>query len=182
MLIDSKNYCNSSPALNTTPKPFNVFICIALYLKWQYLPKIFIRTRKNVKTLYSNFIGFCLFVCLLSHSRIFHSYGVVTVAGEELRILTYARQLSSEGSLACHTYCDKGHPFIMVISEDPWHSHLLPSVSSGAVTTCFCDLSRLGLEHSTFRLRNQRSYPPRLMLLMKQYFSLMYFDFWLSFF
>ena len=30
--------------------------------------------------------------------------------------------------LACHTYCDMGHPFIMVISEDPWHSHLLPSV------------------------------------------------------
>ena len=27
--------------------------------------------------------------------------------------------LSSEGSIACHTYCDTGHPFIMVISEDP---------------------------------------------------------------
>ena len=28
------------------------------------------------------------------------------------------------------TCCDRGHPFIfrMVISEDPWHSHLLPSV------------------------------------------------------
>ena len=36
--------------------------------------------------------------------------------------------LSSEGSLACHIYCDKGGPFIMVISEDSWHSHLLPSV------------------------------------------------------
>ena len=34
----------------------------------------------------------------------------------------------SEGSLECHTYCDTGHPFIMVISEDLWHSHLLPSV------------------------------------------------------
>ena len=36
--------------------------------------------------------------------------------------LTYAGHswpLSSEGSLACHTFCDKGHPFIMVISEDP---------------------------------------------------------------
>ena len=30
--------------------------------------------------------------------------------------------------LQCHTYCDTRHPFIMVISEDPWHSHLLPSV------------------------------------------------------
>ena len=36
--------------------------------------------------------------------------------------------MSSEGSLACHTYCDTGHHFRMVISEDPWHSHLLQSV------------------------------------------------------
>ena len=33
-----------------------------------------------------------------------------------------------EGSLACHTYCDTGHPFIMVIDEDPWNSRLLLSV------------------------------------------------------
>ena len=73
---------------------------------------------------------FCLFVCMFvwgfaSHSRIFHSYGNVTIAGEGLEILTYARHswsLSSEGSLAWHTYYDTGHPFIMVISEDPWHS------------------------------------------------------------
>ena len=36
--------------------------------------------------------------------------------------------LSSEGSLTCHTSCDTCLPFIMVMSEDPWHSHLLPSV------------------------------------------------------
>ena len=44
-------------------------------------------------------------------------------------IFTYARHswpLSSEGSLTCHTYCDTGLRFIMVISEDPWHAHLLP--------------------------------------------------------
>ena len=75
----------------------------------------------------------CLFVCLgfSSHSRIFHSYGNVTFTGEGLQILTYARHswsLSSEGSLACHTYFDTGHPFMMVISEDPWHLHVLPSV------------------------------------------------------
>ena len=42
---------------------------------------------------------------ILSHSRIFHSYGDVTIAGERLQILTYARHawpLSSEGSLTCH--------------------------------------------------------------------------------
>ena len=31
-------------------------------------------------------------------------------------------------SLACHTCFDTGHPFIMLISRDPSHFHLLPSV------------------------------------------------------
>ena len=46
---------------------------------------------------------------ILSHSRIFHSYGDVIIAGEGLKILTFARHLwplSSEGSLACYIYCD----------------------------------------------------------------------------
>ena len=43
--------------------------------------------------------------------------------------------LSSEGSLACHTFCDTGHPFIRVFSEDPWHSYICQALSSGAVTT-----------------------------------------------
>ena len=66
-----------------------------------------------------------------SHSRIFQSYGDDTITGEGLHILNYTRHswsLSSEGSLACHIYCDTEYPFIMVISEDPWHSHLLRSV------------------------------------------------------
>ena len=33
----------------------------------------------------------CLFVCFSSHSIIFQSFGDITVAGEELQILTYAR-------------------------------------------------------------------------------------------
>ena len=50
-----------------------------------------------------------------------------------------------------------------VFSEDPWHSHLLPSVGSGSVTICFYDLglSRLGFEHSIFRLPDERSNPLR---------------------
>ena len=74
----------------------------------------------------------CLFVCSFSsHSRIFHSFGDVTIAGEGLQILTYAPHLwplSSDDFLACHNYCDMG--FIMVISEleDPWPSNLMPSV------------------------------------------------------
>ena len=65
----------------------------------------------------------CLFVCegLSSQSRIFHSYGDIMIAGEGLQVLTFAWHswpLSSEGSLVCNTYCDTGHPFIIVISED----------------------------------------------------------------
>ena len=43
--------------------------------------------------------------------------GDVTITGEGLQILSYTRHLlplSSDGSLACHTSCDTGHPFIMV--------------------------------------------------------------------
>ena len=51
------------------------------------------------------------------------------------KFFTYARHLwplSIEGSLTCHTYCDNGLPFIMVISEDSWHTHLMPSVWRGS--------------------------------------------------
>ena len=75
---------------------------------------------------------FFLFVwSFWSRSRIFHSYGDVTFTSEGLHILTYARHswpLSNESSLACHTYCNTGYPFLMVISENPWHSYLLLSV------------------------------------------------------
>ena len=58
-----------------------------------------------------------LFVCgLSSHSRMFHLYEDVVIAGEMLQILTYAwhsRPLSIEGSSACYTYSVTGHPFIM---------------------------------------------------------------------
>ena len=63
---------------------------------------------------------------LSSHSRIFHSYAEVTITSGRLQILNNARNswpLSSEGSLAFHTYSDTGHPFLMVISEEPWHSN-----------------------------------------------------------
>ena len=79
---------------------------------------------------------FCVFLLTMggggsSHYRIFHSYGDVTITGEGLQSLTYmctrhSWSLNSKGSLMCHTYT--GHSFIMVISEDPCHSHLLPSV------------------------------------------------------
>ena len=74
---------------------------------------------------------FRLFVWSLSSHSIFYSYENVIIAGEGLQIFTYARHswpLSSEGSLTCHIHCDMDLPFIMVISEDPWHSHQMLSV------------------------------------------------------
>ena len=100
--------------------------------------------------MFIDFLFVCLFVWRLSsHSRIFHSYRDVTHAVEGLQILTNARHpwpLSSEGSLTYHTHYDTGLPFIMVISEDPWHSHW--AFGSGTVTTSFYDsgLSRPGIE------------------------------------
>ena len=65
----------------------------------------------------------CYIVCLeFIVSRIFHTYGDVNIAGEGLHILINARHswpLSSEGFLKCHTNCDTGLPFIMVIYENP---------------------------------------------------------------
>ena len=63
-----------------------------------------------------------------SHSP--HTFGDVTITDDGPQILTYARHsrtLSNEGSLACQTYCDTGHPFIMVITEGPWYSNKLQS-------------------------------------------------------
>ena len=57
---------------------------------------------------------------------VFHSYGNITITGEGMKSLTYARHscsLSSAGSLACHTSSDTGHPFIMTISVDPWQTY-----------------------------------------------------------
>ena len=110
-----------------------------------------------------------LIVCSLSsHSSIFHSHGDFTIDGGGLQILTYARHswpLSSEGSLTCHTHCDTGLPFIIVISEDPWHSHLLPSVWQWSCHYLFLRLRSVATGDRTpiSRMRGERSTskPPR---------------------
>ena len=53
----------------------------------------------------------CLFVRdFSSHWRIFHYYGVVTMKGVLRFVLGHSCPLNYEGSLACHAYCDSGHP------------------------------------------------------------------------
>ena len=114
------------------------------------------------------FVCLFLFVCsLLSHSRNFPSWRI-TIAAEGLQILTFARHswpLSSEGSLACHTHCDKGLTFIMVIFEAPWHSHLLPSVWQWSCHYLFLRLRSVatGDRNPISRMPGERSTssPPR---------------------
>ena len=90
-----------------------------------------------------------------SHTRIFHSFGDITIAGKGMQIKTYSRHsLSSEGSLACHTYCLK------LSSPRTRDTHAYRrAFGSEAVTTSYnnLDLLRLGFEHPTFRMRGERS-------------------------
>ena len=90
-----------------------------------------------------------------------HPYGDDTIAGEGLQIMTYARQswpLSSEDSLTCHIYCDMGLPFIMVISKDPWHSHLMLSVWQWSCNYLFLQLNSVATEDWTpiYSMRGER--------------------------
>ena len=110
----------------------------------------------------------CLFVPGLSpYSRIFHSYGDVTITGKGMQILTYARpalmaieqwglQRATPTGTRCIVYngylC--GPVTLIPIAERLGVALSLP---------VFYDLrlSRLGFEHPTFRLWGQRSNPLR---------------------
>ena len=102
------------------------------FLEITMSPLCSLRKRLTCVSIYMN--NMCLVNCLFRVHRpdreFFTQMDYFIIAGEGL-LSIYARHLwplSSEGSLTCHTNCDTGLPFIMVISEDPWHSHLLPSV------------------------------------------------------
>ena len=73
-----------------------------------------------------------LFVCLwiFGHPRIFTYIEtlLLPVKGCKFWPMLGTRGHWAEGSLTCHNHCDTGLPFIMVISADPLHSHLLQSV------------------------------------------------------
>ena len=115
----------------------------------QYLSRLLSTVSSLYILFYRSFV--CLFVCLGSSVPFenFHSFGNITITGEGLQIFTCSRQswpLSSEGSLTCHTYCNTGQLFIMVISEDQQPSHLLPSVWQWSCNYILKDLglSQLG--------------------------------------
>ena len=144
---------------------FILSICfLSLFTSWMMFNAFFLSFNVHLQLI----LFVCLFVCSLSsHSKIFHSYWHVTIAGEGLIILTYARHfrpLSSEGFLTCHTHCDTGVPFIMVIFEVPWHSHLLPSIWQWSCHNLFLRLRSVATGDRTqlSRMRGERttSTPP----------------------
>ena len=133
-----------------------IFLCLSLSLCLSHFLSIFrqghvtpstsLKFKWNVFfTVVFHFIIVCLLVFfvlgLLSYSRIFHSYGDVTITVEGLHILTFVRHLlplSSED--ATPTVTQGTHLFIMVISEDPWNSHLLLSVKQWSYYKLFLQL------------------------------------------
>ena len=83
------------------------------YGKWEYKKLLY----TGLLNVCSNSLSLILFYGSFL-SRMFHSYGDVTITGEGLQILTFARiswPLSSEGYLTCHTYCNIGSPFVIII-------------------------------------------------------------------
>ena len=102
------------------------------------------------------------YVCLVfsSHSRIFHLYGDVTITGEGLQILTYARHswpLSSEGSLGATPTVTRGIRLIKV-TLTLYAERLAVELSLSVYNL---GPSRMGFEYPTFRLRGERSSPLR---------------------
>ena len=81
-------------------------------------------------------------VVLSSTREFFTHIETSTITGEGLQILINDRHLwplSSEGSLACHTYCDTGQPFIMVLRGSvtlaPYAERLAVELSLPVLTT-----------------------------------------------
>ena len=94
-----------------------------------------------------SFCVVCLFVCLgifvllENYSIIWrHNHYRWRAANVDLYSALMAIQMWGVFNVQ-HLYCYTGHPLIMVISKDLWHSYLLPIFYSGAVITCFNDFS-----------------------------------------
>ena len=102
------------------------------------------------------FFGVCfwVFIPLLNVSLVWKRHHYWWRA-QDFAYTRHSWPLSNEGSLACHTFCDTGHRFIMVICADCD----TPSVAERLavelpVTTCDNDIG-LGFEHPTFRMQSE---------------------------
>ena len=66
-----------------------------------------------------NVLFVCMFGVFVPLENFFSNMETPPLPTKGCKFYTYTRHLSSEGSLACQTYCDTGYPFIMVVSKDP---------------------------------------------------------------
>ena len=105
--------------------------------------------------LFISFVCLVFFVLLENFSLIWirHHYRWKAANFELCSALIAIR---SKGSLARHTYCDTGHLFIMVIFEEPWHSHLLPSALQWSCRYLFSRPVATGTR-TPFSLQDERS-------------------------
>ena len=101
---------------------------------------------------------FVLFVCLFwvfRTTRDFFTHMETwpwLVRGCKFDLCSALMAIEQWGFLACHTYCNTGHLFIMVISEDLWHSHLLPRVWQWSSHYLFLRLRSAATGIRTFNL------------------------------
>jgi hypothetical protein len=65
---------------------------------------------------------FFFLVCFEPHEQFFSYLAAVTITGERAANLDLCLALTafgSDGSFTCHTYCDKGPPFLRSYPKDP---------------------------------------------------------------
>ena len=104
----------------------NIFVWLHYFIDRNFFP---MQTCGYISVLYFVNLFVCLgfIVPLENFSLIWRRHHCRWV----LQILTYARHswpLSSECSFIVPHLLSGGQPSLLVISEDPWYSHLLPSV------------------------------------------------------
>ena len=113
-------------------------------------PKYLTYFKKKIQWIIPSKIVFCVFVCLFVFFFVpLENFSLIWRC-EGLQILTYSRhkwQLSSEGSFACHIYCDTGHPFIIPVCNGhlrgpltltPIAERLAVKLSLSVFTTYIC--------------------------------------------
>ena len=106
----------------------------------------------------------CLFICLgfFFPLKIFHSYGDVTISGDELQSFDFCSALMAfeQWGFFSVPHLHGASVYNMVNSEDPWHSQPLPSVKQWGFHYLFLRLLGLALmefEQQTFRLLGDNS-------------------------
>ena len=105
----------------------------------------------------------CSFTVKTLHTiNVLHSLVIFTLWNSHMAIEQW-------GFLAYYTYCDTGHLFIIVNSEDPWHSHLLPSVLKWSCHYLFLRYRSVEAWIQTPNLPNARPPPEPTALQRRSY-------------